>query len=110
MAKDTLVADDLAKAVFEVAVSHHRGQVAGQKRYSRQQFPLALAQLPPSTVVMEACGSAHYWDRGATALVAFVGDIQRFPSGRHFASYLGTDTPRTRVRSSKAVSSDWHGA
>jgi transposase len=29
----------------------------------------------------------------ATALVAFVGDIARFPSGRHFASYLGL-TPR----------------
>ena len=29
----------------------------------------------------------------ATALVAFVGDILRFPSGRHFASYLGL-TPR----------------
>jgi transposase len=29
----------------------------------------------------------------ATALVAFVGDIRRFPSARHFASYLGL-TPR----------------
>jgi transposase len=29
----------------------------------------------------------------ATALVAFVGDVQRFPSARHFASYLGL-TPR----------------
>jgi transposase len=29
----------------------------------------------------------------ATALVAFIGDIQRFPSGRHLASYLGL-TPR----------------
>ncbi|MGH8310294.1 MAG: IS110 family transposase, partial [Steroidobacteraceae bacterium] len=29
----------------------------------------------------------------ATALVAFVGDAARFPSGRHFASYLGL-TPR----------------
>jgi transposase len=29
----------------------------------------------------------------ATALVAFIGDIQRFPSARHFASYLGL-TPR----------------
>jgi transposase len=29
----------------------------------------------------------------STALVAFVGDVQRFPSGRHFASYLGL-TPR----------------
>jgi transposase len=29
----------------------------------------------------------------ATALVAFVGDVQRFPTARHFASYLGL-TPR----------------
>jgi transposase len=29
----------------------------------------------------------------ATALVGFVGNVQRFPSGRHFASYLGL-TPR----------------
>jgi transposase len=31
----------------------------------------------------------------ATALVAFVGDVRRFPSGRHFASYLGL-TPSER--------------
>jgi transposase len=31
----------------------------------------------------------------ATALVAFVGDVQRFRSCRHFASYLGL-TPRER--------------
>ena len=29
----------------------------------------------------------------ATALLAFIGDIRRFPSGRHLASYLGL-TPR----------------
>src|SRR6267378_3574572 len=29
----------------------------------------------------------------ATALVAFIGDVRRFPSGRHLASYLGL-TPR----------------
>jgi transposase len=29
----------------------------------------------------------------ATALVAFIGDARRFPSGRHLASYLGL-TPR----------------
>ncbi len=65
MANHTLVAVDLAKAVFELAVSHHPGQVARQKRYSREQFPLALAQLAPATVVMEACGSAHFWARRA---------------------------------------------
>ncbi len=68
MANHTLVAVDLAKSVFEVAVSHHPGQVARQKRYSRETFPLALAQLPPATVVMEACGSAHYWARHVRAL------------------------------------------
>jgi transposase len=31
----------------------------------------------------------------ATALVAFVGDVGRFPSARHFSSYLGL-TPRER--------------
>ena len=29
----------------------------------------------------------------STALVGFIGDIRRFPTGRHFASYLGL-TPR----------------
>ena len=29
----------------------------------------------------------------STALVAFIGNVERFPSGRHFASYLGL-TPR----------------
>jgi transposase len=29
----------------------------------------------------------------ATALVGFIGDVHRFPSARHFASYLGL-TPR----------------
>jgi transposase len=68
MANHTLVAVDLAKSVFEVAVSHHPGQVAKQRRYTRKQFRLALAQLPPSTIVMEACGSAHFWARRSQSL------------------------------------------
>jgi len=68
MANHTLVAVDLGKAVFEVAVSHHPGQVAKHRRYSRARFPQALAQLPPATVIMESCGSAHYWARRAQAL------------------------------------------
>jgi transposase len=39
-----------------------------QRRYTRRQFPLALAQLPAATVVMEACGSAHFWARRLHAL------------------------------------------
>jgi transposase len=36
----------------------------------------------------------------ATALVAFVGDLRRFPTARHFASYLGL-TPRERSSGSQ---------
>ena len=36
----------------------------------------------------------------ATALVACVGDVHRFPSGRHFASYLGL-TPREHSSGSR---------
>jgi transposase len=38
----------------------------------------------------------------ATALVGFVGDVQRFPSGRHFAAYLGL-TPREHSSGSRRL-------
>ena len=96
MAKDTLVAVDLAKSVFEVAVSHRPGQVATQRRYSRQQFPLALAQLPPATVVMEACGSAHFWAR-------------RIRSLGHEAVLLPPHAVRPYVRRNKTDRTDTKG-
>jgi transposase len=65
---DTLVAVDLAKSVFQVAVSHHPGQVSKNRRLSRTQFAEFLAQLPRATIVMEACGSAHFWARRMQAL------------------------------------------
>jgi len=37
----------------------------------------------------------------STAIVAFVGDVQRFASGRHFASYLGL-TPRVRASGTRS--------
>lgn len=63
----TTIAVDLAKSVFEVAVSHRAGVVASRHRFSRRQFSRFLAEQPPSTVVMEACGTAHYWAREAQA-------------------------------------------
>ena len=63
MEKHTVVAVDIAKVVFDVAVSHEPGRVAERKRLSRAAFSLFFAQLPASTVVMEACGMAHYWAR-----------------------------------------------
>lgn len=61
--KDTTVAVDISKEVFEIAVSERAGKVSKQRRLSRAKFLPFFAQMPPSVVVMEACGSAHYWGR-----------------------------------------------
>lgn len=63
MPNDTRIAVDLAKAVFEVAVSDRPGRVSRRERLSRSRFLPFLAQQPAATVIMEACGSAHYWGR-----------------------------------------------
>jgi transposase len=63
----TTIAVDLAKSVFEVAVSVRPGKVSLRRRPSRGQFSRFLAEQAPATVVMEACGTAHYWGREAGA-------------------------------------------
>jgi transposase len=65
--KDTTIAVDLAKSVFEVAVSQRPGKVAERHRLSRGQFSRFLAEQAPATIVMEACGTAHFWGRQAEA-------------------------------------------
>jgi transposase len=59
----TTYAVDLAKSVFEIAVSHHPGHVRERHRLSRERFLSFFAQQKPGTVVLEACGSAHHWAR-----------------------------------------------
>jgi transposase len=63
MRNDTRIAVDLAKSVFEIAVSDRPGRVSRRERLPRSQFVDFFAQQPAATVVMEACGSAHYWGR-----------------------------------------------
>jgi transposase len=63
MSNDTRIAVDVAKAVFELAISDRAGHVARRVRLPRAQFLPFIAQQPVATVVMEACGSAHYWAR-----------------------------------------------
>ena len=65
--QDTTIAVDVAKSVFEVAASHRPGRVAERHRLTRRRFVRLLAERPPATVVMEACGMAHYWGREAQA-------------------------------------------
>jgi transposase len=61
--KDIVVSVDIAKAVFDAAVSNEPGRIAQRRRLSRNAFLLFFAQMPAATVVMEACGSAHFWAR-----------------------------------------------
>ena len=63
MEHPTTIAVDLAKSVFEVAVSHEPGRVSQQRRLTRSQMAGFFANRPPATVLMEACGTAHYWGR-----------------------------------------------
>jgi transposase len=63
----TTIGVDVAKSVFEVAVSDRPGRVVRRHRLSRGQFARFLATRQPTTVVMEACGMAHFWGRQAVA-------------------------------------------
>src|SRR5213594_3912112 len=66
--KSTTIAVDVAKEVLEVAVSVRPGQVSEQKRLSRAAFMKFCTDQPPATVLLEACGSAHYWGRRLQSL------------------------------------------
>lgn len=57
------IAIDLAKSVFEIAISVRPGKVAGRRRLSRARLLRFFAQRQPATVLLEACGSAHFWAR-----------------------------------------------
>jgi transposase len=57
----SIIAVDLAKNVFEIAVSAHPGKVAERHRVSRAKMLPFFAERQAALVVMEACGSAHYW-------------------------------------------------
>ncbi len=64
----TTVAVDLAKSVFELAVSDGQGHVIERKRLSREAFRKFFVNRPPCRIVMEACGTAHYWARTFLAM------------------------------------------
>src|SRR5258708_30280156 len=66
--QSTTIAVDLAKSVFQIAVSKHPGKVSESHRLSRSQFVRFFAERQPALVVLEACGTAHHWARELGAL------------------------------------------
>lgn len=82
----TQVAVDLAKSVFQVAVSSTPGRVDEEHRLSRARFQRFFAEREPVQVLMEACGTGHYWGRELEALGHTVSllppaDVRRYRDG-----------------------------
>jgi transposase len=60
----TTMAVDLAKDVFEVALANRAHRMIDRRRLTRRQFERLIDAVPAGmTVVMESCGTAHYWGR-----------------------------------------------
>src|SRR5215211_7632634 len=75
---------DLAKHIFQLHGADSAGAVVFRKKLRRGQLLAFLATLPPCTVAMEACGSAHYWGRE----IAKLGGVEGPRLGRELAHLL----------------------
>jgi transposase len=80
----TIVAVDLAKNVFELAVADADWHIAQRQRLTRGKFFGFFVQLAPCQVVMEACGSAHYWARR----IATLGHTVRLLPAQYVKAYV----------------------
>lgn len=63
MSERIRIAIDLAKSIFQLAISDRPGKVTRKPRLRREELLPFLAQQPLAVVFMEACGTAHYWGR-----------------------------------------------
>ena len=95
MRNDTLIAVDLAKTVFEIAIAHRPGKIAERRRLPREQFLGVFVTQPSATVVMETCGTAHVWARKIQQL----GHVVVLLPPRQVRPYVvGNKTDRTDVK------------
>lgn len=63
--KLTPVGIDLSKSVFQLSIADVRYRIVARKRLSRTQFHRWLITSVPQRLIMEACGTSHYWSRVA---------------------------------------------
>ena len=87
----TTIAVDLAKSVFEVAVSEVPGRVSERKRLNRGGLVAFFSNRPPAVVLMEACGSAHHWGRELERLGH---EVRLLPPARTARYRIGNKTDR----------------
>ena len=57
---------DIAKSVFHLVFMNATGRVLRKKKLKRYQMIDFFTQTEPSVIVIEACGSSHYWSRELT--------------------------------------------
>ncbi len=57
----TTIAVDLAKSVFQLSFADDEQHIVQRKRLTRAQFIRELTEHAPVHLVMEACGTAHFW-------------------------------------------------
>jgi Transposase and inactivated derivatives len=90
MENPTTIAIDLSKSVFEIAVERG-GRICQRKRLNRREMITFLSQCPKATVLMETCGTSHYWGRKAQELGH---DVRLLPAQRVAKNRIGNKTDR----------------
>jgi transposase len=63
MSKVALLAIDIAKNIFQLHGADERGKGILKKTVKRSELSNYIAKVEQCTIVMEACGGAHYWAR-----------------------------------------------
>ena len=64
----TTIGIDLAKHVFQIHGVDADGGVVVRRKLRRSEVIDFLAKLPPASIGMEACATAHHWARELGAL------------------------------------------
>jgi len=93
--KNTTIAIDLAKSVFEVGISNQPGRLSKRHRLSRKELARFIAEQPSSTVLMEACSSSHYWAR---KFIGFGHEVKLLPPAAVRPYVVRSKTDATDVK------------
>jgi transposase len=80
----TTVGVDIAKNCFQVAEADAQYRLVARKRLTRMQFSRWMATHPQCQVIMEACGSSHYWAR---VLKGYGHQVKLLPA-QHVRAYV----------------------
>jgi transposase len=88
MKKAYYVGLDIAKNIFQVFAADEKGREISNRKIQRNAMIAFFANLPPCTVGMEACGTAHHWARtlevkGHTVKLIQPQRVKAFLSGRN---------------------------